>query len=166
MTDVWQAQIQVFALLLLWLRCCGLTTHCRNYNRNVSRAKTTMSSDPCCTAGLTYVWLSKVLFDEAGRDFQIACSGLSSKRLQPDLRLPAKPDTVRKCDQNLTNSFTLPAKLMFATQPPTMRRKAGHRDRQGQLGVSARAVTSKTLANAKRRAGDNSALVCLILGQT
>jgi len=33
--DVWQARIQVLALLLLWLRCCGLTTHSRNYNRNV-----------------------------------------------------------------------------------------------------------------------------------
>ncbi len=52
-----------------------------------------MSSDPYCTAGLTCVWLTKGSFDDALREFQIACSGVSSTGLQPNMRLPAEPSS-------------------------------------------------------------------------
>jgi len=35
LTDVWQAHIQVLALLLLWPRCCGLTAYSWDYNKTV-----------------------------------------------------------------------------------------------------------------------------------
>ncbi len=39
------------------------------------------------------MWLSTVLFDDALREFQIACSGVSSTGLQPNMRLPAEPSS-------------------------------------------------------------------------
>jgi len=41
------------------------------------------------------VWLSKVSFDDALRDFQIACSVVSSTGLQPNVRLPAESSPSR-----------------------------------------------------------------------
>ncbi len=56
-----------------------------------SRAKTLLGSDTHSTLSLTCLRLIRVLFDDALRDSQIACSEVSSTGLQPNVRLPAEP---------------------------------------------------------------------------
>jgi len=77
LTDVWQPHIQVLALLLLWLRCCGLTTHSRRCSSDVTSVS--VNSDPSCTTSLT-------LFNYGLRASQTACSGVLLTRTQPKVR--------------------------------------------------------------------------------
>jgi hypothetical protein len=80
-TDVWQAQLQVFALMLLWM-CCGTAVYSMGCSSIVSlQVDVTLDLYARCTTSLTSLQLTETPFFDAEAD----CNNVSSKGLQPNL---------------------------------------------------------------------------------